>query len=75
MPKRRPPRRGPPRCPQTAKVRYRDALAAKLALLDCARSPRGGREETRYYRCPFCGGYHLTSAPYRPRDPDAPPTP
>lgn len=46
-------------CP-SKKRRYRDHLAAKLALA----MMRGGekRRERRAYRCPDCAGWHLTSS-------------
>jgi hypothetical protein len=44
------------------KVRYRDELAAKMALAETQRSDGdSGRAERRSYRCPRCDGYHLTS--------------
>lgn len=46
-----------------AKVRYRDELGARIALASTHRSNDPRREECRYYRCPFCHGYHLTSRP------------
>ncbi len=60
-------RRLQPKCPTTGKRRYRDELAAKLALADIDRRRRGtGREldrrhETRAYACRACSGWHLTS--------------
>lgn len=49
-------------CP-TGKIRYRDALAAKLALASTSRvdSSRRPKTERRYYRCGRCNGWHLTS--------------
>lgn len=48
-------------CP-TGKLRYRDRVAALLALgrIDDI-DPRRG--EKRAYRCPRCRGWHLTSRP------------
>jgi hypothetical protein len=48
---------------KTGKIRYRDELAAKIALANTKRT-RGSRslkEEKRAYRCPHCTGWHLTS--------------
>ena len=46
-----------------SKRRYRDDIAAKLALAKIARKDSGAREknERRAYRCPKCRGWHLTS--------------
>jgi hypothetical protein len=44
-------------CP-TGKIRYRDELAARIALAKLQRADRGQR---RAYRCPPCRGWHLTS--------------
>lgn len=50
-------------CP-TGKFRYRDRIAALLALgrID---NVDPGRRESRVYRCPQCRGWHLTSKPKR----------
>jgi len=49
-------------CPVTGKKRYRDELAALIALAECQSSPIPGRRESRVYRCEFCHhGWHLTS--------------
>ncbi|GAB2758984.1 hypothetical protein [Streptomyces bullii] len=50
-------------CP-TGKLRFRDRIAALLALgrIDNA-DPR--RAEKRAYRCHLCHGWHLTSKPMR----------
>lgn len=46
-------------CP-TGKHRYRDNIAARLALAGIDRTaPK--RREKRAYRCPRCRGWHLTS--------------
>ena len=49
-------------CP-TGKVRLPDEQAARKALRDVrqARGLRRRRHERRYYVCPLCGSYHLTS--------------
>lgn len=46
-----------------AKQRFRDEIAAKLALAVIRRKGKGSRPKTerRAYRCPLCGGWHLTS--------------
>lgn len=55
------------RCPITAKVSYRDATSAARALRNISRSvDAGDLDDTgklphRYYRCNFCGHFHLTS--------------
>ncbi|GAA1593756.1 hypothetical protein GCM10009678_89940 [Actinomadura kijaniata] len=53
-------------CP-TGKVRFRDRIAATLALATIQRNDRPGRDklEARVYRCPSCGGWHLTSGKSR----------
>ena len=43
------------------KIRYRTKLDAKLARASTQRSRNPRREERRYYRCPACKGWHLTS--------------
>lgn len=46
------------------KIRYSTELDAKIALASTRRARRGspsGKEECRYYLCPQCRGYHLTS--------------
>lgn len=45
------------------KHRYRDRVAALLALakIRAADSSRRPKTEQRAYRCPDCGGWHLTS--------------
>lgn len=49
------------------KRRYRDEIAAKIALARVNAPCRGSRRaESRAYRCPNCKGWHLTSQPYRP---------
>lgn len=53
-------------CP---KIRYRTRLDAQLALARCALGESRGnarRQEVRTYRCPRCGGWHLTSMERRP---------
>jgi hypothetical protein len=53
------------------KRRYRDELAAKMAL--ASKSRRDGsrpKEETRAYPCRQChGAWHLTSQPAKTSDP------
>lgn len=44
-----------------SKVRYRDRIAALLALASTGRSDKAKRQERRAYRCPDCKGWHLTS--------------
>lgn len=46
-----------------SKIRYRDSIAAKLALASAQRMDSSGRAkiERRVYRCPRCNGWHLTS--------------
>ena len=45
------------------KRRYRDRIAALLALAGTGRRKRTRKQETRAYRCPACKGWHLTSQP------------
>lgn len=50
-------------CP-TGKFRYRDRIAAQLALATIdTTGPK--RRETRAYPCPACRGWHLTSQEQR----------
>lgn len=62
MPKRRNPKGGKNlRCP-SGKKGYRDKIGAMLALAETARASRGAnREESRYYKCPDCSWWHLSS--------------
>jgi hypothetical protein len=43
--------------------RYRDRVAAQLALASCGRRrhSRRARDERRVYECRHCNGWHLTS--------------
>jgi len=41
---------------------YSDERAARVALQECRSR---GRCENRYYHCPQCGTWHLTSQPIR----------
>lgn len=43
------------------KLRYRDEIAANLALATLQRQGKTGHHETRTYRCEKCRGWHLTS--------------
>jgi hypothetical protein len=51
------------------KVRYRDKIAAKIALASAQHQDGSGRPkiEKRIYRCPNCFGFHLTSQAKRRR--------
>lgn len=46
-----------------SKVRYRDRIAALLALASAQSKASSGRpkHERRAYYCPKCKGWHLTS--------------
>lgn len=48
------------RCP-SGKVRFRDRIAADLALA----GPVGDKGSVRTYECPLCNGWHSTSKPKR----------
>lgn len=51
-------------CPRTGKARFRDRIAAQLALTGMDNTdPK--RRERRTYRCPLCRGWHLTSQKQR----------
>lgn len=62
-------RHNPPRCATTGKLRYRDHRQASDALsstrwrrrLDQLDGIESKRNETRSYKCPHCGGWHITS--------------
>jgi hypothetical protein len=45
------------------KLRYRDEIAAKMALATIAAQDKSHRDKTeqRAYRCSRCRGWHLTS--------------
>ncbi len=43
------------------KIRYSDKVAAQLALATLQNQDKAGHTERRVYRCPDCGGWHLTS--------------
>jgi hypothetical protein len=46
------------------KIRYASAEQAKNAMRKMWRKKIGaGKLPTRVYRCPKCGGYHMTSRP------------
>lgn len=47
----------------SGKIRYPDELAARTALVFMPDKEK--RREARVYRCPRCGGFHLTSRPRR----------
>lgn len=51
------------RAARCKKVRYRDEIAAQLALATVARQDKTARPKTerRAYRCPYCKAWHLTS--------------
>jgi len=44
-----------------SKRRYRSKLDAKIALASTQAGHSSRREECRFYRCPSCFGWHLTS--------------
>ena len=50
------------KCGKTGKKRYRTSQDAALALAQTRGVGGERRRETRYYRCPFCDGWHLTSS-------------
>lgn len=51
------------------KRKYRDPIAAKLALASTSnKAHRRNKNEIRYYKCYFCNAYHLTSQPYKPKE-------
>lgn len=56
-------RRPRSRCRYSGKVRYYDRLAAMIALAGARNCRSSRRCERRYYRCPLCRGWHLTSQP------------
>lgn len=53
------------RCSKTGKQRYYDQLEAMIALQSTFQTDKGKRQERRFYRCPFCRGWHLTSQELR----------
>lgn len=47
------------------KKRYETQDQAKKALRSCRAK---GWPQIRYYRCPRCDGWHLTSKPFKPKE-------
>lgn len=43
------------------KIRYRDKIAAMMALASTSKARSSKRDEGRFYCCPDCKGWHLTS--------------
>lgn len=43
------------------KIKYRDKIAAMLALAQCRNAIKGKRQECKIYFCPECKTFHLTS--------------
>lgn len=55
---------------KTGKRRFRDEIAARLALGNAVAVHRqDGTTPERAYRCQWCRGWHLTSQAYKPRKP------
>lgn len=49
------------RCRVTGKVSYRDVESAKRALATTSKlAGQDGRVPLRWYRCGYCGQFHLT---------------
>ena len=50
-------------CKATGKRKFYTEQAAKTALIQSSKNKdrRHLRRECRYYKCPDCGGWHLTS--------------
>jgi hypothetical protein len=48
---------------KSGKVRYRDGIAAMLALAKIRNDEPAGHTEKRAYKCRDCHGWHLTSRP------------
>lgn len=56
--------------PCAPKIRYRDRIAALIALESTRRrGHRRPKNEVRAYRCRHCAGWHLTSQPKRTKEP------
>lgn len=53
----------PPGRSSCGKIRYRDEVAAKLAMAEINRLGDAAKEIQRTYRCQKCRGFHLTSKP------------
>lgn len=53
---------------RSGKARFRDRVGADYALAVIRRKDNPGRPymEVRSYRCPLCGGWHLTHRAVRP---------
>jgi hypothetical protein len=55
------------RCRATGKRRFGDERTAEWAVVKCMYANRilhkRHRRETRWYACPACGGWHITSQP------------
>lgn len=53
---------------QSGKLRWPDEVEAAKALEDAVARHKGtGRVECRWYACPTCHGFHLTSQPLNER--------
>lgn len=48
-----------------SKVKYRDEIAAKLALVKIQRQDKPGHQESRVYQCERCRKWHTTSKEFR----------
>lgn len=51
--------------PACTKRRYRNEIAARLALAKIQRQDKPGHQESRAYSCERCRGWHLTSKDHR----------
>jgi hypothetical protein len=47
------------------KIKYKDKIAAMLALASCRHDKKGKRQEHRIYYCDICECYHLTSKKFK----------
>lgn len=62
-------RREGPACTETGKTSYLTPAAADWTMRSIWDQPRPGKLPVRYYRCPFCSFYHLTSQNPRQEEP------
>ncbi len=57
----------PPKSKKCGKTRFRDEIAAKIAMSKIEVKSTELKIPTRAYRCPLCSGWHLTSQELRER--------
>lgn len=59
----------PPKSKKCGKTRFRDEIAAKIAMSKIQVKSTEIKVPTRAYRCHLCSGWHLTSQELKERTP------